>query len=145
MLKTIDPLLTPDLLRIMAQMGHGDDLAVVDANFPAASVAAQTHFGEVITVTNAQVEDVVRAVLTLLPLDEFEDKPVRRMEVIGEPRQIPESQKAVVDEIGAQRVGSLERFAFYEAAKNACAVVHAAADCRPYGCFLLKKGVIFPQ
>ena len=145
MLKNIDPLLTPELLQVMAQMGHGDELAVTDANFPASSVAAQTHFGVVIPITNAQIDEVVRAVLTLLPLDDFTDKPVRRMEVIGKPRQIPESQKPVVSEIGAARVGSLERFAFYEAAKNACAVVHATADCRPYGCFLLKKGVIFPQ
>ncbi len=143
MLKNIDPILTPELLWVMARMGHGDELAVVDANFPSESIAASTVFGCAVQITGADIHTVVRAVLTLFPLDLFVQKPVTRMEVVDKPSEIPESQKLVVAEVGADRVESLERFAFYEAAKNTCAVVRVAADARPYGCFILKKGVVF--
>jgi L-fucose mutarotase/ribose pyranase (RbsD/FucU family) len=79
MLKTIDPLLTPELLLVMATMGHGDELAVVDANFPAASVALRTGHGRVVPLVGVSMPEAVRAVLTLLPLDDFVDTPVRRM------------------------------------------------------------------
>lgn len=143
MLKDIEPLLVPELLHQLARMGHGDDLAVVDANFPAESVAAAGAFGRVVQLTGVGVEEAVRAILTRFPLDDFVAHPVMRMEVVDAPDEIPPSQEAVIAMVGAARVGALERFAFYEAAKRACAVVRVASEGRPYACFLLKKGVVF--
>ena len=92
------------------------------------------------------MERAARAILSVLPIDDFEPKPVRRMEVVGDKKKIPDVQKAVQAEIdkalGAKSpLAGIERFAFYEAAKNAFAVVQVG-DPRPYGCFLLRKGVI---
>lgn len=143
MLKDIDPLLVPELLHQLARMGHGDDLAVVDANFPAQSVAATGAAESAVQLTGVSVEEAVRAILTRFPLDDFVAHPVMRMEAVDAPDEIPPSQEAVIAMVGAARVGSLERFAFYEAAKRACAVVRVASEGRPYACFLLKKGVVF--
>lgn len=84
MLKGIDPLLSPKLLEILAEMGHGDELAVVDANFPAAAMARR------LVRVNASALGVLRAVLTLLPLDDFVDAPLTAMEVEGAPEEMPE-------------------------------------------------------
>jgi len=146
MLKGIDPLLSPDLLHVLATMGHGDDIALVDGNHPAATVASATTSGKLIQLPGVAIEDAARAILSVLRLDTFVDDPVRRMEVVGDPGEMPEAQlavKAVLDhsiDTPAPMKG-LERFAFYEAAKSAFAVVQVG-DCRPYGCFLFKKGVL---
>lgn len=142
MLKNIDPLLNADLLQVLAAMGHGDDLALVDRNFPATANARR-----LIRLTGVDVVTIGRAVLTLLPLDSFVDHPVRRMEVVGKPNEVPPVQQEFQKAIDAAEgrsvpMGSIERFAFYEAARQAFAVV-ATGESRPYGCFLLKKGVIF--
>ena len=79
MLKGIDPLLSPELLTVLAEMGHGDELAIVDANFPAVTMARR------LVRVNAPAPGVLRAVLSLLPLDEFVDAPLTVMEVIGAP------------------------------------------------------------
>lgn len=142
MLKGIDPVLSADLLWILAAMGHGDDLALVDANHPAETIAAHTSSKRLVRLPGLTMERAARAILTLLPLDDFEPAPVRRMEVVGEPAKIPEVQRLVQAEIGnAPKLVEIERFAFYEAAKKAFAVVQVG-DPRPYGCFLLRKGVI---
>ena len=100
MLKNLDPLLSPELLYVLAAMGHGDEVAVVDANFPADSVARRTGYGRLVTVAGASMPEVVRAILSVLPLDEFVDQPVRRMAVDGAPDELPAVQRevqAVVD------------------------------------------------
>ena len=147
MLKNIDPILSPDLLRVLAAMGHGDDLVVVDANFPADSVARQTIVGKLVRLDGVDAVQAVRAILSVFPLDSFVEAPARRMEIVGAPNEIPEVQQDVQREIDdaegqALPMASVERFAFYEEAKKAYAVV-ATTEGRAYGCFLLKKGVIF--
>jgi L-fucose mutarotase len=142
MLKTIDPLLTPDLLWALAAMGHGDDIALVDANHPAERIARTTTFGRPIRLPGIPVERAAAAILSVLPIDDFEPQPLRRMEVVGEPAAIPPPQQAVRALLGeGQALHGIERFAFYEAAGRAFAVVQAG-DPRPYGCFLFRKGVI---
>jgi L-fucose mutarotase len=146
MLKGIDPLLTPDLLWVLAAMGHGDDLALVDANHPAERIARATTSGRLIHVPGVPMARAARAILSIFPLDDFVPDAVRRMEVVNEPDTWPDVQREVQAELD-RAVGrvlpmaSLERFAFYEAAQMAFAVVRVG-DPRPFGCFLLRKGVI---
>ncbi|MDF1658872.1 MAG: RbsD/FucU domain-containing protein [Verrucomicrobiales bacterium] len=148
MLKGINPLLTPDLLYVLAAMGHGDEIALVDGNHPAETVAAETTSGQLIRLPGVAIEDAARAILSVLPLDTFVDDPVRRMEVIGDPDELPDAQLAVKaalksSESASVQISGLDRFAFYEAAKSSFAVVQVG-DFRPYGCFLFKKGVLNP-
>ena len=141
MLKGINPLLSPELLYVLAAMGHGDELAVVDCNFPAASIGRET-----VRLDGANLIEACSAIVELLPLDTFVDHPVCRMEVVGEPSAIPAVQAEFLDrceslEGRALKVSSLSREKFYDRAKQAFAVV-ATSEQRPYGCFLLVKGVI---
>ncbi len=146
MLRGIDPLLSPDLLHLLASMGHGDDLALVDANHPAETIAGQTRSRHLIRLPGLAMGRVARAVLSVLPIDDFEPDPLRRMEVVGNPGVLPTVQEEVLAEMRAAlgpaaRLAGIERFAFYEAAKKSFGVVQIG-DPRPYGCFLLRKGVI---
>ncbi|KAA2213469.1 RbsD/FucU family protein [Teichococcus oryzae] len=142
MLKSIDPLLSADLLWVLAAMGHGDDLALVDANHPAERIARATPSGRLIRLPGIPVERAARAILSVLPVDDFEPHPLRRMEVVGDPTAIPPPQRAVQALLGpGEALHGIGRFAFYEAAQRAFAVVQAG-DPRPYGCFLIRKGVI---
>lgn len=149
MLKTLDPVLSADLLWILAAMGHGDDLALVDANHPAETIAAATTSGRLVRLPGLTMERAARAILSVLPIDDFEPEPLRRMLVVGDAAAIPAVQAAVQREIDAALgrpapLAGIERFAFYEAARRAFAVVQVG-DPRPYGCFLLRKGVIAGQ
>ncbi len=145
MLKGIDPLVGPDLLRCLALMGHGDEIVVSDANFPAASVASSTVHGTALRMDCGAVR-ALEAILGLMPVDTFEADPVMTMQMVGDPEGIPE----VVAEAAPllQREGcissGLERFAFYERARRAFVVV-LTAEPRPYGNFILRKGVIVPD
>jgi L-fucose mutarotase len=145
MLKTIHPLLGPDLLWILAAMGHGDDLALVDANFPAETIAASTTSQRLVRIPGVPMDRVAEAILSVLPLDGFVDDPVRRMEVVGDAAAVPEVQREVFAALAAfgdaGAVVGIERFAFYDAAARAFAVVQVG-DPRFYGCFLFRKGVI---
>lgn len=146
MLKTLDPVLSADLLWLLAAMGHGDDLALVDANHPAETIASATTSGRLIRLPGLTMERAARAILSLLPIDDFEPEPLRRMQVVGDAAAVPAVQAAVQREIDAALgrpapLAGIERFAFYEAARRAFAVVQVG-DPRPYGCFLLRKGVI---
>ena len=146
MLKGIDPLLSADLLHLLASMGHGDDLAIVDANHPAATVAAATSSQTLIRLPGVPMEKIVRAVLSVFPVDSFVDDPIRAMAVVGDPDAVPEGQQSVqtvIDEILVDSipVERLERFAFYAAAKSSFGVIQVG-DTRPYGCFLFRKGVL---
>jgi L-fucose mutarotase len=143
MLKHIDPLLTPALLRELAAMGHGDVIAICDANFPAYSVAGSRpliHLPGIGTIA------ALRAILSLMPLDTFDDAPVQRMQQVGAAERLAEVQREAIDSVFSTldpvpEVGGLERFAYYEAARKACVVV-ATGEMRPYGNFLLRKGVL---
>ncbi|MCK6442644.1 RbsD/FucU family protein [Elstera cyanobacteriorum] len=146
MLKGLDPILSPDLLWALAAMGHGDDLALVDGNHPAQAIAKNTVFGRPILLSGIPIERAARAILSLLPLDQYVPDPARRMEVVGDAVTVPPVQQAVQAEIDRAaetptRLLGIERFAFYDAAKQAFAVVQVS-DPRPYGCFLFRKGVI---
>ena len=124
MLKSIDPILNADVLYALRAMGHGDDLVICDTNFPADSVARQTALGRLLRIDGVTAGRAARAILSLLPLDSFVDKPASRMEVVGQPDDVPVVQKEVQAEIDAAEgrawpMGSIDRFAFYDLAKNA--------------------------
>jgi L-fucose mutarotase len=141
MLKGISPLLTPDLLHALASMGHGDTIAVVDANFPAATTARR-----LVSVAPAGAPETLAAVLSLLPLDTAIAPAVWTMEVIGDPAAIPEPVAefaAVLADagLGDVEIGHLERGAFYARAREAYAIVRTG-ELRPYGNVLLVKGTV---
>lgn len=147
MLKGIDPRLNPDVLHALASMGHGDDLVLVDKNFPAASVAAATVVGRELRLDGMPFVDAVRLVVELLPLDAYVDDPVRAMGVVDEPHRTPAVQSASLAVIRTAApeldidLHHVERHAFYDAARSAFTVV-ATSDPVAYGCLLLRKGVI---
>ena len=147
MLIGIDHLLGADLLHALRSMGHGDEIVVADANFPAAAVAAHTVVGEALHM-DASTPRAVEAVLSVMPLDTFVDAPVARMEVVGDAVAEPEVQSEVaahLKRIGAPgAIESIERHAFYERARGAFAVLQTS-ERRFYGCIVLKKGVIEPD
>jgi len=141
MLKGIDPLLTPDLLHVLASMGHGDRIAIVDANFPAASKARR-----LVAMPGIGSPEALDAILKLLPIDDFEPDPVAVMQVVGDPAAVPPvaaAFTAVLRQHGLPPPASLERHAFYQATDAAVAVVQTG-ERRFYGCILLTKGVIPP-
>ena len=149
MLKGIDPLLNADVLQALRAMGHGDDVVLCDTNFPADSVARATVLGRLLRLDNVTAARAARAVLSVMPLDSFVDAPASRMEVVGKPNEIPVVQQEVQAEVDAAEgrswpMGSVERFAFYERAKAAYAVIQTG-ERRFYGCFALRKGVIPPD
>lgn len=149
MLKKISPLLNADVLHALRAMGHGDDLIICDTNFPADSVARQTRLGSLLRIENVSAADAIRAVLDLYPLDTFVDDSAARMEVVGKPDEIPPVQEEVQKVIDAAEgkswpMISIERFAFYERAKQAYCVIQTG-ERRFYGCFALRKGVVSPD
>jgi L-fucose mutarotase len=144
-LKNIDPLLNADILHALCAMGHGDEVVICDANFPADSVARQTVLGKLLRIDGANAPRAIRAVLSVMPLDTFVDHPAERMEVVGDASALPAVQREAQREVDdAERretpFASVERFAFYERAKNAYCVI-ATGEARGYGCFIFKKGV----
>jgi L-fucose mutarotase len=148
MLKGIDPLLNADVLQALRAMGHGDDLILADTNFPADSVAAETVLGHLLRI-DAPAPRVAEAVLSVYPLDGFVDDAAARMEVVGDPDAVPEVQREVQAIVDAAEGKSwpmigIERYAFYERAKRAYAVIQTH-ERRFYGCFALRKGVIPPE
>jgi L-fucose mutarotase len=148
MLKGIDPVLNAEVLHALRAMGHGDDLILCDTNFPAQSVARRTVLGRLLRI-DAALPRVARAVLSVYPLDSFVDDAAARMEVVGKPDDIPEVQREVQAEIDraegrAWPLVPIERYAFYERAKAAYAVIQTG-ERRFYGCFAFRKGVIAPD
>lgn len=142
MLKNIDPLLGPELLGILRAMGHGDEIAIVDANFPAESSGP-----ELIRADGHAATRMLEAVLSVMPLDEFVEEPAIRMEVVGQPTRmepIMEEFKSIIARHEPKaRMGSLERFAFYDRVRGAFAVI-STGEARLYGNIILKKGIIRP-
>lgn len=146
MLKGIDPILNADVLFALRAMGHGDDLIIADTNFPSDSVARDTVLGDVLRIDRPAAE-VVRAVLSLYPIDTFVDDAAARMEVVDEPDTILPVMQEVQTEVsaaGGPTMMGIERFAFYDRAKQAYAVIQTG-ERRFYGCFALRKGVIPPE
>ena len=147
MLKNVPSVISPDLLLLLASMGHGENLVLVDRNFPAFSVARHTSTGRLIELPGLDIPQATRAILSLMPLDDFVEDPVQRMKVVDDPERvlkIHEEVFAIAREAEGREIkmGALERFAFYEAARQGVAVVRTS-EYRPYGCFLFKMGVIF--
>lgn len=138
MLRGIDPLISPDLLHILASMGHGDTIALVDANFPAASSAKR-----LVTISGANTTEVLRAMVPLFPIDSFIAEPLVTMQVVGDADAVPQAvqeYRAVLHPFAATAV---PRKAFYECARAAFAIVQTG-DRRLYANILLTKGVIEP-
>jgi len=149
MLKGLDPRLNADVLYALRDMGHGDVIILCDTNFPSGSVARETILGELLRMDNLTSAQAAEAVLSMLPLDTFVDDFAGRMEIVGAPDEIPPVQaevQAVINAAeGAERpMVSVERFAFYDLAKEAYAVIQTG-ERRFYGCFMFRKGVIPPQ
>lgn len=143
MLKGIDPLLSGELLRILDEMGHGDQLLLVDRNYPAVATGRP-----VIRLGESGVVRAMTALLSVFPLDEFVERPLERMEVDGDPARTTPEQDAVLELARANHPLPLEwgvvpRLEFYERARGCRAVVHTLEP-QPWGCFILTKGVIFP-
>ena len=146
MLKGIDQRLSAEVVHVLMLMGHGDDLVICDVNHPAATIAADTTYGRLIDMPGCDILTATRAILTLLPLDTFVPAPVSRMQVVGDPgRVLPlfTAMELLCSEMDARPVAlqPLERFDFYAAAKRAFCIIRTS-DSGPYGCFILKKGVV---
>jgi len=146
MLRGIDPVLSAELVYALMLMGHGDDLVICDVNHPAVTIAKQTTYGKLIDLAGCTIPRATTAILSLMPLDSFVEEPVMRMRVVGDPDAVvpifAQMQQALDEAEGKPvAMGSYERFEFYEAAKRAFAIVRTS-DPGPYGCFILRKGVI---
>ena len=144
MLINIDPILSPELLHALRSMGHGDKLVLADANFPSASLAKK-----LIRLDGANIPNAAKAILSVLPLDSFVDYPVERMEIDNNPDEINDVHQDLIDVLKISagdkwKVGSIERFKFYEKAKQAYMIV-STTDARAFGCFIITKGVIKPD
>lgn len=143
MLKNLPGLLTPDLLHALASMGHGDDLAVVDAHFPAARLAQQGA-GRLVRLPGVDSVQVLQAVLQVLPLDTFGPACGWTMQVVGDADAVPPAVAQMKDALAAQGrrdVGTLAREAFYAQAGRAFVIVQTG-DVRTYANLLLRKGVL---
>lgn len=143
MLKNLNVLHTPELLHVLASMGHGDDVALVDCNFPAVSMAQK-----LVRFDGTDLATVLKAVLELMPLDTFVDAPALRMMQVHAPDEVPavqqECQKIINQAEGREvKLVGIKREEFYERTRKAFAVIYTS-ELRPYGCLMLKKGVIFP-
>ena len=146
MLRGIDPLLPAEVVYALMLMGHGDDLVICDVNHPAATIAAETTFGELLNLSGCDIPTATRAILRLMPLDSFVPAPVWRMEVVGDPAGVVPIfglMQAEIDaaELRPVQMAALPRFDFYAAAKRAFCIIRTS-DPGPYGCFILRKGVI---
>lgn len=139
MLKNISPVISPELLKILMEMGHGDELVIGDGNFPSASVAKR-----LVRADGHGVPELLDAVLALMPLDTYVDAPVALMDN-GDEKNRPEIwdkyENIVKTREGKKEFELVERFAFYERAKKAYAVV-ASGETAIYANIILKKGVV---
>ena len=140
MLKNVHPLLTSDLLSVLTSMGHGNEIAIVDANFPAAACAQQ-----LIAMPGINVTEIMDAILTVFPLDDFVEQPVSYMRAPREELPIyKEFAASVVKGEGRKiELAGIAPSDFYTRAQNAFAVI-ASGERRLYGNVLLRKGVIRP-
>ena len=150
MLKNINPNLNAELLFILDSMGHGDELVITDCNFPSYSTASKTASGKLVFMDGLDLPILAKAIFSVFPLDSFVQIPVHCMEVVDKPNEKAECHKdmrKILDETSDRHweMGFIERHAFYKRACDSYAVVCAAAERRPYGCFILTKGIIGPN
>lgn len=143
MLKNINPILSPELLKVLCEMGHGDEIILADGNFPAESVGKNAI---VIRADGHGVPEILDAVLSLIPLDQYTQKPAGLMEVVPGDPVVPviwDEYKSIIEKNGENpdAIEMIERFAFYERAKKAYAIV-ATGETAIYANILLKKGVV---
>ncbi|PWW05696.1 L-fucose mutarotase [Paenibacillus cellulosilyticus] len=141
MLKSIPPILSPELLKILMEMGHGDELVIADGNFPAAS-----HAQRLVRLDGHGVPEVLDAVLSLLPLDQYVNQPAAVMGVVPGDPVVPviwEQYAALTEKHEGKTImlEELERFAFYERAKQAYAIV-ATSERAQYANIIVKKGCV---
>ena len=149
MLKGIDPRLNAEALHALRAMGHGDVLVLADTNFPSDQVARHTVYGELLRMDNLTSAEASNAILSVFPLDTFVEDFAARMEIVDAPDEIPPVQAEVQAEIDAaegtpRAMVSVERFEFYDRAREAYAVIQTG-ERRFYGCFLFRKGVVPPD
>lgn len=143
MLKNVPPIISPELLKILCEMGHSDRLVIADGNFPAESMGKNAY---VIRADGHGVVEILDAILQLFPLDTYCEKPVSLMEVVpSDPVKTPiwDEYKQVVakhDKRGADCFTNIERFAFYEEAKKAYCII-ATSEKALYANVMLQKGV----
>ena len=144
MLKGIPKIISPQLLKVLCEMGHGDRLVIADGNFPSESMGKE-HI--VIRMDGHGVPEILEAILELFPLDTYVDQPVQLMQVVpGDTVETPiwDEYQTIIDrfdERGGKAVGHIERFAFYEEAKKAYAVI-ATGEEALYANVMLQKGVV---
>ena len=147
MLKGISPLLSPELLKVLCEMGHGDELVIADGNFPCESMGKNA---VVIRADGHCVPELLDAILRLIPLDAYVEKPVALMEVVpGDTCPTPEIwdvYKKIMEKYEPDNcaIDMTERFAFYERAKKAYLII-ATGETAIYANILLKKGVLKPE
>ena len=147
MLKGISPLISPALLKVLCEMGHGDELVIADGNFPSESIGKDAI---VIRADGHGVPEILDAILKLMPLDAYVEKPVALMEVVpGDTCPTPEIwdvYKKILNEHEPDncKIDMTERFAFYERARKAYLII-ATGETAIYANILLKKGVVKPE
>ena len=143
MLKGVPAILSPQLLKVLCELGHGDEIVIADGNFPAESMGKDA---VVIRADGHGVPEILDAVLKMIPLDQYVETPAALMEVVPGDDCVPviwEQYRALLEENGEDpaRIEMMERFAFYERAKKAYAIV-ATGESAIYANILLKKGVV---
>ncbi len=140
MLKGISPIVSPDLIKILMEMGHGDEICIGDGNFPAAAYAQR-----LVRLDGHGVTEILDAILKLMPLDTYVDAPVALMQKVpGDNVETPiwkEYERVIRENEGDKKIENVERFAFYERAKKCYAVV-ATGESALYANIILKKGVV---
>ncbi|GAA0291773.1 L-fucose mutarotase [Gracilibacillus halotolerans] len=143
MLRNIPDVISPELLKILHEMGHGDELVIADGNFPAARLASR-----LVRCDGHQASDLLKAILTLFPVDTFVEKPITLMQVVDDKTEMePEIwnvYKGIFKKLDVEpnQINYEERFTFYEKAKAAYAIV-ATSEKALYGNIILKKGVLY--
>ena len=146
MLKGIPKILSPELLKVLCEMGHGDRIVIADGNFPAVSMGKNTI---VIRMDGHGIPELLDAILQIFPLDTYVEQPVQLMALMDRDvgkieTPIWDEYKEIIskyDERGAETVGSIERFAFYEESKKAYAII-ATGEAAVYANVMLQKGVV---
>ncbi len=140
MLKGINPLLTPELLKILMEMGHGDEIVISDGNFPATTMAQR-----LVRLDGINVPEVLDAVLGVMPLDQYVENQVALMEVVPGDDFVPviwdTYHKIIEKHEPDAKIEHMERFAYYERAKKAFAVIYTSEQSK-YANVILKKGVV---
>ncbi len=142
MLKGLDPLLSPDLLRVLRAMGHGDEIAIVDGNYP-----AEEHAKRLVRLDGHGAPRILDAILSVMPVDDMVAEAIWRPAAYGDPKRMEpvfeDFTAVVLKHEPRQRIVPLVGEAFYSRVKNAFAIV-ASSEARLYGNIVVKKGVIYP-